>query len=211
MPSEYNHFEGALAIAAQLPTLIIKSYGVFDRGITWDGGGRLIVYLPEKPDEAYFRSTEFRNHFDHWRQSVEERKDVFLGYSSGAEDTANAIIKYLSSIDVSVMDWATDFQAGPSILERIEEAAQTCLCGIFLFTQDDRLEGNSAAAAPRDNVVLEAGYFLRAKGRDRVALIVEKGAKVPADVAGNIYISLEDRRKVALIETKLQRFLKNAL
>ena len=211
MSTEYNHFEGALAIAAQLPTLIIKAHGVTDRGIAWDGGGRLIVNLPENPDEAYFRSREFRHHFEHWRKAVEARKDVFLGYSSGAENTANAVIKYLSTLSVSVMDWATDFQAGPSILERIEEASRSCLCGVFLFTRDDLLEGNGGAAAPRDNVVLEAGYFLKAKGRERVALVIEKGAKVPADVSGNIYIFLEDRTKVASIETKLQRFLKDAL
>jgi predicted nucleotide-binding protein len=103
-----------------------------------------------------------------------------------------------------------DFLAGPTIYEQIEAAARVCACGLFLFTKDDPLEGK-AGAAPRDNVVFEAGFFFRAYGRERVAVICEEGAKMPADLGGNVYIDLKDRANIASIHWQLQRFLQNAL
>ena len=90
-----------------------------------------------------------------------------------------------------MLDWTKGFKAGESILDQIETASSNCSSGIFLFTKDDTLEGGDDAAAPRDNVIFEAGYFINSKGKDRVLIIVEKGAKMPADIGGDIYISLE--------------------
>jgi predicted nucleotide-binding protein len=39
-------------------------------------------------------------------------------------------------------------------------------------------------AVPRDNVLFEAGYFIQAKGKDRVLIVREAGAKMPADLGG---------------------------
>src|SRR5258708_24811909 len=38
-PTEYNHFEGALAIAQEIPLLIIAEQEVVRRVIVWQGGG----------------------------------------------------------------------------------------------------------------------------------------------------------------------------
>jgi len=90
-------------------------------------------------------------------------------------------------------------------------AANTSRCGVFLFTKDDALEDRADGASPRDNVLLEAGYFLAAKGKDRVLIVREEGAKMPADLGGDIYVPLKDRREIASIETKLQQFVKAAV
>jgi predicted nucleotide-binding protein len=62
-------------------------------------------------------------------------------------------------LSLSVLDWATDFAPGRTILQQIQEAAVRCSAGLFLFTQDDRLSerGKADRAVPRDNVVFEAG------------------------------------------------------
>jgi predicted nucleotide-binding protein len=65
--------------------------------------------------------------------------------------------------------------------------------------------------APRDDVVFEAGFFTRAKGSDRVAIIREDGAKMPADLGGNVHIALHDRTDISSIETRLRRFVEDAL
>lgn len=46
--------------------------------------------------------------------------------------------------------------------------------------------------APRDKVILEAGYFAAAKGKERTLIIRQKGAKMPADLGGDIYAPLLD-------------------
>ena len=57
----------------------------------------------------------------------------------------------------------------------------------------------SDKAVPRDNVVFEAGYFTSAKGKDHVLIIRETGAKMPADLGGDIFASLQDKSKIAPI------------
>jgi predicted nucleotide-binding protein len=97
---------------------------------------------------------------------------VFLGYSSKARSTAQAVHLFLKErLGLRVRNWEIDFAAAGIILDEIETAARLCSGGIFLFTKDDAFEGNEIRAAPRDNVVFEAGYFAAAKGRDRVLII----------------------------------------
>ena len=78
------------------------------------------------------------------------------------------------------------------------------MTGIFLFTKDDELhQPDKVIFAPRDNVVLEAGYFLKAKGHARTIIILEKGAKWPSDLHGLLYVHLEDRNELQSIQNSL--------
>ena len=108
---------------------------------------------------------------------------------------------------VRVLDWQDGFRSGFSILSEICAAAERCSGGIFLFTKDDMLEGGTTKAAPRDNVIFEAGYFASAKGHDRVLIVLENGAKMPADLGGYIYASLDDRSNIEPIEVRIRSFL----
>src|SRR5262249_48609069 len=154
-------------------------------------------------------SESFRHRFDIWLEEVSERQDIFLGYCSKARDLANQINLYLTrEFKVSINDWALDFSAGRSILEEIESAAAISSCGIFLFTNDDQLEGSESQASPRDDVLFEAGYFISAKGRERVLIVRESGSKMPADLGGNIYIHLDDRSKITPIHYEINKFIK---
>ena len=109
---------------------------------------------------------------------------------------------------MTVLDWQTDFPPGQNILQQIGRAAERCSAGIFLFTRDDELAAAGAghAAVPRDNVVFEAGYFIASKGKDRVLVVREEGAKMPADLGGDIYASLPDRNHIGPILDSLRRF-----
>jgi hypothetical protein len=210
LPSEYNHFEGALAFARRLPLLVITDARVRTGGITLLSDGP-VIFWPEGVGPAGTSEAWFRGQFDSWVDEVRSRPHVFLGYCSSARSTASELTLFMErELGLRVKNYAMDFSAGPTIFEQIEAAARDCTCGIFLFTKDDPLEGQEGAA-PRDNVVFEAGYFFRAKGKDRIAVIREGGAKVPADLGGNIYIALKDRSDIAPIHSQLRRFLENAL
>ena len=88
-------------------------------------------------------------------------------------------------------------------------SGQRCSAGIFLFTGDDPLtdRAHKDKAVPRDNVVFEAGYFSHAKGKGHVLIIREAGAKMPADLGGDIYASLQDKSKIAPIKETIRRFI----
>jgi predicted nucleotide-binding protein len=68
-------------------------------------------------------------------------------------------------------------------------------------------------AAPRDNVVFEAGYFVNAKGHSRVLVIRESGekrsAKMPADLGGAIDAPLPDLANIEALDQQLDRFVEN--
>jgi predicted nucleotide-binding protein len=106
------------------------------------------------------------------------------------------------------MDWAEHFRTGRTIMEEIERAANVCRCGIFLFTPDDPIEGSPTATnVPRDNVLLEAGYFTKARGKERVAIVREAGTKMPVDLGGVIYLTLKKRADWLPVAHQLERFL----
>jgi hypothetical protein len=215
LATAFNHLEGALVLAQQLPMLILLEQGIVPTGIFLSGVRSTVI--PAAADDNWTDSDSFRLHCEGWASAVHQRRDVFLGYCSKANSTAKSIRTYLEQQGFTVLDWSRDFRpAGATILEEIERAASRCRCAVFLFTKDDELEQNAAAtpsfsAVPRDNVLLEAGYFTRARGKERVAIIREKGAKMPSDFGGIIYLSLEDRRNLSGLKKRLSTFLSEAL
>ncbi len=212
LTSEYAQIEGAVATTLRLPLLIVAERGLVDRGITWTGAGHPILYMPEDAKTEWLDSDAFRQRFGVWSDQVAERSDLFLGYSSKARSTAQAVHLFLTErLGLRVRNWEIDFAAAGIILDEIETAARLCSGGIFLFTKDDALEGNEVRAAPRDNVVFEAGFFAAAKGRERVLIIREDGAKMPADLGGNIYLTLADRNDVRPIESAIRDFVERRL
>jgi len=208
---EYHHYDGAVALTLGLPLLIIAEEGVEGRGIVWPGGGRAVARLPEDATETWLASSEFTTRFTSWHQALAARRDVFLGYCGKSAGTAAQIQLLLQKHGASVRNWAMDFRAGGSILDELERARATCSCGIFLFSEDDPLEGTGGCAAPRDNVVFEAGHFISSKGASRVLIIREGSAKMPADLGGSIYVPLSKAAGVAAIEGKLVQFLEENL
>ncbi len=212
-PSEYSHFEGAVALSKGIPTLIVAENGVVNRGIVSTAGGEPISYVDTLSPKSPLSDTVFLIAFEGWLSEIDARPRVFLGYCGQARTTAVDIQQYIErDLGVSVRNYAMDFQAGGTIFEEIERSARECSCGIFLFTNDDPLVSPvEGVAAPRDNVVFEAGYFMHAKGKQRTLIIREQGAKMPADVGGNIYVLLKDRNDISPIHRALRKFLSDRL
>jgi len=210
--SEYAQIEGTLAAALRLPLLIAVERGLVDRGITWTGAGHPLLFMPQGADDGWLEGDSFRQRFGIWTDQVQQRSDVFLGYCSKSRATAQALHLFLKErMELKVRNWELDFAAAGIILDEIETAARLCSGGIFLFTQDDPLQGSDVRAAPRDNVVFEAGYFAAAKGRDRVLIIREQGAKMPADLGGNIFLELADKSDIRPIESAIRDFVERRL
>jgi hypothetical protein len=220
LPTEFNHYEGALARTLGLPTLVlvqweIKRRVVFDLNFAGFVGG-----FDAKADVNWLKTTDFKVPFGYWLEKLRDRRDVFFGYAGASSPTADAIKTYLTkSLGASVLDWQTDFIPGRTILNQIEQAAARSIGGIFLFTKDDEIVKTSssrrrpsrttsgAMAVPRDNVVFEAGYFIGLKGKNNVLIIREAGSKLPADLGGDIYAPLPNRNDINTIKPVLKAFV----
>lgn len=209
LPTEFNHYEGALAHTLGLPTLVLVQKDVRRRVVFDMSFSGYVGEFDSDANAAWLHSNEFRVPFGYWRVLLEERRDIFLGYCSSSETTACAIKRYLLSLQAKILDWQTDFIPGRTILDQIEQAAARTVGGIFLFTKDDDLahETQTFSAVPRDNVVFEAGYFIGLKGKRNVLIIRETGSKMPADLGGDIYASLPSRTDIGSIERTLASFI----
>ena len=141
--SEYNHYEGAVALTLGLPVLILKEEGVSERGIVWDGGGKAITYVPETADEKWVDSPDFVRRFSAWLHELRARKDIFLGYCSKSAGIAAQIQLRLERLGASVLNWAMDFRAGSSILSEIEECARSMFLWRVCCTAESPLEGSA--------------------------------------------------------------------
>jgi hypothetical protein len=212
MPTVWNHFEGAYALAMKKEILVVTEQDVARDGITWAGGGQIILFAPQDAGPEWLKSPYAAPQIAAWSAAVKKVDDVFLAYSSKARATAKDISSFLSSRGVSVRDWELDFAPGSTILEELSEASKNCLGGIMLLTRDDELvEGKENVAAPRDNVIFEMGLFMEAKGRERVLVVREEGAKMPADIGGGIYLQLRDRNDISPIHMKLLDFIEKRI
>ena len=138
LPTEFNHYEGALARTLGLPTLVLVQRDVLRRVVfDMSYGGYLGTFAHDQQVD-WLDSDEFRVPFNYWSAMLSERQDVFLGYSSASDASAQAIKRYLLSLGARVLDWQTDFIPGRTILDQIEQAAARSIGGIFPFHQGRR-------------------------------------------------------------------------
>jgi hypothetical protein len=209
LPTEFNHYEGALAHTLGLPALVLMHKGVMRRVVFDMSFAGYVGLFDGDADVDWLHTEEFRVPFSYWVDRLQQRRDVFLGYSGSSSAVAAEVKTHLLALGARVLDWQTDFIPGRTILEQIEQAAARSIGGIFLFTKDDDLadQSNVAVAVPRDNVVFEAGYFIGLKGKQNVLIIREAGSKMPADLGGDVYASLPDRTSIAPIKRSLAAFL----
>jgi hypothetical protein len=105
LPTVWNHFEGAFAIAMRKEILVITEENVAEDGITWRGGGQIVLSAPASADPTWLKLKDTKTQLDAWIDAVKETKDVFLAFSSKARATANDIQTFLGANGVSIMNW----------------------------------------------------------------------------------------------------------
>ena len=201
----YNHYEGALALAKSIPTFILMHEHIHKAGIALKGTKQYFVRLPDKVDSSWLQTDPFLSKFKAWVDAVKNRHLVFFGYSPRARATAAKIKGLLSNKGVSVMDGGVDFNHAIPIMDEIERASKSCLGGIFLFTkEDDGPTGEVDSAVTRELVMFEAGYFMQAKGFDKILFIKEEGARTPAQMDG---LTFRNRDDLSSIEKDMEIFI----
>jgi len=210
LTTEYIQYESALLHQLQLPTLYLAESHISRRVGIDRSAAKFITEIPKDANAEWLTSKGFEISFKSWIQDIQKRYDIFLAYSAKSKNKAEVVRKFLEDRHVRVMDWMEHFTVGDSILGQVSRASRECTTGIFLFTGDDPLEGTPSVAAPRDNVVFEAGYFASVKGDDRILIIKEPLAKMPADLGGKIWVAMNDGQLSKDSQEKVLNFLQTA-
>lgn len=93
---------------------------------------------------------------------------------------------------------------GRTIIEKFENYADVG-GAICLFTSDDlgrAKKDTDDKPRARQNVVLEAGYFMGKLGRDHVVLLADDGVEMPSDLSGVVYTNTGDWKMELLKELR---------
>src|ERR1700693_1036524 len=119
---------------------------------------------------------------------------VFLVHGH-AEAALHEVARFLERVDQEIIVLREQPNRGRTIIEKFEEFGNVGFA-VVLLTADDR--GGPADAPyenqqlrPRQNVVLELGYFLGRRGRSRVCAVYEEGVEIPSDYSGVLYVRLD--------------------
>lgn len=123
-----------------------------------------------------------------------ERPRLFIGSSSEGKDVAQAVQSALAN-EMHAEVWTDNIFAPTSqTLESLERRLPNTDFAVLVLTADDVVRSRGKQKwVPRDNVVLEVGFFCGALGRGRTFLLVassEVDLKLPSDLFGLTYLTL---------------------
>ena len=135
LPTEFNHYEGAMTRTLGLPTLVLAHRDILRRVVFDFNFAGYVGQFAEDSDLQWLHTESFQVPFQYWQRDLGERRDVFFGYSSASEETAKDIKRFLLACGTQVLDWQTDFIPGRTIIDQIAQAAARSVAGIFLFTR----------------------------------------------------------------------------
>ncbi len=148
-----------------------------------------------------------------------DKPRIFLGSSSMQEKLLHALTHGLEDI-AHVDPWTTSFNPGTTALERLLELTHEVDFAAFVFAQDDWTTANSPVppltasgqAAPRDNVVFEAGLFGGVLGMRRTFILHASGAKLPSDLLGLTsirYDNVTTPSEIKVVNQKLRKAIES--
>src|SRR5687767_5641885 len=82
--TEYCHYEGALASMLGLPVLALLESGTAERGAFDPRAGTPVIEVPPDATAEWAATPDFQNFLANWSEQVQQRRDVFLGYTTSA-------------------------------------------------------------------------------------------------------------------------------
>ncbi len=129
-------------------------------------------------------------------QVAATRNEVFIvhGHDHGTKET---IAREVEKLGLKAVILHEQPNKGRTIIEKLEELAESASFAIVLLTPDDfgalkdRTDDQHNPRA-RQNVVLELGYFIGKLGRERVCPIYKGEIELPSDLDGVLYIRMDE-------------------
>ena len=118
-----------------------------------------------------------------------DKPRIFLGSSGQQTKLLQALTRGLEDV-AHVEPWTTSLNPGTTTLDRLVQLANEVDFAAFVFAKDDWTTSSSPSAAPsgqaapRDNVVFEAGLFGGVLGMRRTFILHARGSKLPSDLLG---------------------------
>ena len=127
--------------------------------------------------------------------SVQEASTRIFVVHGRDEGTRHTVVRTLERLDLKPIVLMEQPNEGRTIIEKFEDYSDVGYA-VILCTPDDlgklNSEGEDLQPRPRQNVVLEWGFFISKLGRDRVCALVKDHVEIPSDNDGVLYIQMDD-------------------
>jgi predicted nucleotide-binding protein len=122
-------------------------------------------------------------------------KDVFIihGHNEAALTNLKLLLRGLGVNPVVLKDEAA---SGLTIIEQFELRARDCSFAFAFMTPDDDMHGRKDSATPkwrpRQNVLIEIGWFMARLGRTQIVLLSQGDIEVASDFGGILYLKFQN-------------------
>lgn len=114
-------------------------------------------------------------------------RKVFIvhGHDEGARE---AVARFLERIGFEAIILHEQANQGRTVIEKVIAHGDVGFA-VVLLTPDDEgcKKGGSLSPRPRQNVILELGYFIGRLGRERVCALKRDDLEIPSDFGGVVY------------------------
>ncbi len=141
------------------------------------------------------------------RKPIHPKTEIFI--SHGKDQTSlNKLKEMLTSFGLKPVVLSEQPSGGKTVMEKLEAYSDVGFAFVILTPDDlggfvemgskwsrpQRLRKflKTAHTRPRQNVILEFGYFVGKLGRDRVACLLKKPVEQPSDMQGIVYLSFKE-------------------
>lgn len=126
--------------------------------------------------------------------SLPKQNSVFLvhGHDEGAK---HGVARFLEQLGVTPVILQEQINRGMTVIEKFEDFAGRAGFAVVLMTPDDYgypvNSEQDKKHRPRQNVVLELGYFAAKLGRDKTFVLTKGDVEMPSDVLGLVYEAMD--------------------
>jgi predicted nucleotide-binding protein len=122
-------------------------------------------------------------------KSVSKRVFIVHGHDDGARE---GIARFLASLDLEPVILHEQANRGMTVIEKVEANSDVGFAVVILTADDEgRAKGGIIEPRPRQNVLLELGYFIGRLGRHKVCALKRGELEIPSDFAGVVWETMD--------------------
>jgi len=127
------------------------------------------------------------------KQQLLPNKNVFVVHGHD-EATKQTVARFLEKLNLKPIILHEQPNRGRTIIEKFEDYSDVSFA-VVILTPDDvgylKDKPKDAKPRPRQNVILELGFFLGKLGRERVCSLYIGDIELPSDYDGVVYVAMD--------------------
>ncbi len=150
-----------------------------------------------KPNIAFVQNAPAKFTIGRQNQSssiniTELSKNIFVVHGHDMEPVHETIRLIEDAFDARCIVLKEQTSKGRLILEKFLEVANTCSYAVAVYSADDEVcNSGEKYMQARPNVIFEMGWFYGKLGKEKIAVLLKKGAKLNSDLHGLNYLEYD--------------------